>query len=678
MTSQPVHGVERRVDVRVPVSDGLELSANLWLPTGPGTPTAPRVPAVLEMIPYRKDDWRANGDEARGRYLASRGFALCRLDVRGTGSSPGIALDEYTARETQDGYEAVEWLAAQPWCNGRVGMWGISYGGFTAIQVAALRPPALKAIVPMYATDDRYTDDVHYVGGAPTASELTQYAIAMVANNALPPRPSLRGDAWLEEWRRRIEETPIWLVEWLRRQHDGPYWRQGSLAPGYERIEAAILLFGGWMDSYVDPVLRMLERCTAPRRAIVGSWTHEFPDDGYPGPNIDWLHELVRFLDHWLKGEPDGVMDEPMLTWFRREWAPPEPFPRSWPGEWRAEAVWPPRGTTTRELYLAPGSEPVRGLLIDDPPAVPAVERLAHRATIGTRGSLSWGAGGRPNGLARDLRPDDALGPTYTSEPLKAPLDVLGRARAVLDWRSPVEVATAVVRLEDVAPDGTPTQVSAGILNLTHRDGHRSPAALPAGEAVEVTVEMRSCGYRFAAGHRVRLSVATAAWPIAWPSPQPAVHELVLGLGARLVLPTVPAEGSAQVPLFKLDPPGLDAVGRGSEDEPVWHVTEDVIGGTVTVESFQGGESVNEDGTRLYGSEHHWMTASQADPATARMSSEVRCRLEQDGYLITSDADAEMTSTATDFRLRGQLRVTLDGEPFATRSWDETIPRDRC
>ncbi len=676
--SQPIHRVERRLDVRVPVSDGLELSANLWLPVPPPDRPEERFPAVLEMIPYRKDDWRANGDEARGRYLAQRGFALCRLDVRGTGSSPGVALDEYTARETQDGYDAVEWLAAQPWCNGNVGMWGISYGGFTAIQVAALRPPALKAIVPMYATDDRYTDDVHYVGGVPTASELTQYAVAMVANNALPPRPAYRGEAWLDEWRERIEQTPIWLLEWLRQQHDGPYWRQGSLAPDYGRIEAAILMFGGWMDSYVDPVFRMLERCGAPRRAIVGNWTHEFPDDGYPGPNLDWLHELVRFFDHWLKGVDNGVMDEPMLTWFRRDWAPPEPFPRTWPGAWRAEAAWPPPGAAQATWFLAPGTEPLGGCLIATSGTGAGAERFAHRATLGTRGSLSWGAGGRPNGLARDLRPDDAFVPTFTSPSLTAPVAVLGRPAVHVTWCSPVPVATAVVRLDDVAPDGTPIPVTAGILNLTHRDGHDRPMPLPAGEPVDVVVRMRSCGYRFAAGHRVRLSVGSAAWPIAWPAPEPAEIELILGSGGRLVLPVVPEEGSAVVPAFKLDPPDLDHIGAGSEDEPVWRVTEDVIAGSVTVESFEGGQTVNEDGTRLYGSEHHWMTASDASPAVARMASEVRYRLEQDGHVVTSDADAEMTSDASRFRLRGELRLTLDGEPFAHRAWDETIARDLC
>jgi putative CocE/NonD family hydrolase len=665
-----------RHDVRIPVRDGLQLSANLWLPVAQDGPIE-QVPAILELIPYRKDDWRANSDEARGRYLAARGFAFCRVDVRGTGSSPGIAHDEYTPDETRDGHDIVEWLAAQDWCNGNVGMWGISYGGFTAIQVAALRPPHLRAIVPMYASDDRYCDDVHYLGGCMTASELTQYAVAMVADNALPPRPAYRGPTWRDEWQVRLEATPIWLLEWARQQHDGPYWRQGSLAPDWQRITAAVLLIGGWMDSYVDPALRMLERCVnAPRRAIIGNWAHDLPNSAYPGPNLDWLHELIRFFDHWLKGVPNGVMEEPALVWYRREWAPPEPFPSRWPGTWRGERSYPVPGTSERVFHLGSGTEPLRGRLLDKP-VEPGTERLVHRPTIGTRGSLSWGAGWAPNGLARDLRPDESLVPTYTSDPLDEPLDVLGRPVAVVTWSSPVPVATAVVRLTDVAPGGMPIQVTAGVLNLTHRDGHDSPRPLPQDEPVVVRVPMRSCGYRFLPGHRVRLSVASAAWPIIWPSPSPAEFELHHGGAseARLVLPTVPSEGSASVPPLKDSPPVLDPVGGGSDDPPAWRVTEDVLAGTVTVSTFEGGASTTPDGTTLYSSEAHEMTAQDADPAVARMSSEVVYRLSQDGVRVEAIATAETTSTADTFRLHGELRVRLEDEPFFERSWDEQILR---
>ncbi|HEX5591577.1 MAG TPA: CocE/NonD family hydrolase, partial [Candidatus Limnocylindrales bacterium] len=634
--SQPIHGVRSERDIRIVARDGTELSANLWLPAG-ASPASP-APAVLELIPYRKDDWRANADEARGRYLAARGYVLCRVDVRGTGRSDGVALDEYTADETRDGYDCVEWLAAQPWSNGNIGMWGISYGGFTSIQVAALRPPHLRAIVPMYATDDRYLDDVHNVGGCVTASELTQYAVSQVASNALPALPARPGEDWVAAWRERLAATPVWLVPWLRHQRDGPYWRQGSLAPDYDRIKAAILMFGGWMDSYVDPVFRMLERCSAPRRAIVGTWSHAVPDDGYPGPNLDWLNEMVRFFDHWLKGQPNGVMDEPALTWFERDFAPPEPFPAAWPGRWRAAAD--PTATARAErrvLFLTAGAEPLRGGLLAAPPDQGSTSTFPHRATMGTRGGLSWGAGSAPNGLARDIRPDEAGVPVFTSEPLAEPVAILGVTELVVPVSASMPVATLVVRLSDVAPDGTSSQVTMGIRSLTHRRSHEAPEPLQPGLAETVRVPLRAAGYHFAAGHRVRVSVASACWPVIWPSPYPGAISLHLagtGEAARLVLPLAPPAGDAAVPAFRIATPELEEIGGGTSDPPRWQVTEDVIAGTVTVSTHDGGDTILPDGTRLYSAESHDLTASDADPAHARMASRVRYVLERDGHVI--------------------------------------------
>ncbi|MEW5991975.1 MAG: CocE/NonD family hydrolase [Chloroflexota bacterium] len=677
--SKPVHDVRVERDVRIRVRDGTELSANLWLPAdaSPGSPA----PAILEMIPYRKDDWRANGDEARGRYLARRGYVLCRLDVRGTGRSDGVALDEYTADETRDGYDAVEWLAARSWCNGNVGMWGISYGGFTSIQVAALRPPHLRAIVPMYATDDRYLDDVHNVGGCVTASELTQYAVSQVASNALPALPARPGEDWLAAWRERLTATPVWLVPWLRHQRDGAYWRQGSLAPDYDRIEAAILMFGGWMDSYVDPVFRMLERCTAPRRAIVGNWSHEFPDDGYPGPGLDWLRELVSFFDHWLKGQQNGVMDEPALTWFEREFAPPEPFPVAWPGQWRATADPATAAQADRRaLFLCGGLEPLRGGVGEARAAAPSELSFPHRAATGTRGGLSWGAGSPPNGLARDVRPDEAGVPVFTSEPLREAIAILGIAELVVPVSASMPVATLVVRLTDIAPDGTSSQVTMGVLNLTHRRSHAAPEPLVPGTVETVRVPLRAAGYRFTAGHRIRLSVASACWPVIWPSPYPGSISLHLGHAgadaARLELPLAPAADDTPVPAFPTAAPDLDDVGGGSSDPPRWQVTEDVLAGTLTVSTHDGGDTIALDGTRLYSAESHDLTASDADPARARMASRVRYVLERAGHVIEVAVDGATTSTLTDFQLDLRLTVHLDGQPFHEAHTDETIPRD--
>jgi putative CocE/NonD family hydrolase len=683
--SLPRHAVETVWDARIAVRDGVELSANLWRPVPRPDAPAARFPAILEVLPYGKDNWHRNADIARGEYFAARGYVLCRLDVRGTGSSGGIALDEYTAAETDDGAEVVEWLAAQPWCDGNVGMWGISYGGFTAIQVAALRPPHLRAIVPVQATDDRYLTDVHYIGGCATLSELSQYAVSQVAMNAMPPDPAFRGVVWRDEWRARLEATPPWLVAWLRQQRDGPYWRQGSLAPDHGRIDAAILSVGGWMDSYVDAAFRMQEHCRAPTRTLVGNWVHGWPSSATPGPNVDELHEVVRFFDRWLKGTDEGGEDEPAVVWFEREYTEPEPFPASLPGRWRATTAYPHPSTSERAWRFAPGALPGAGTLVDDPApggSDPAVERFRHRPTVGTRGSLSWGAGAVPNGLARDLRPDEALGPTWTSAPLEEAVSILGMPHVIVHVAVSAPVATLVGRLTDVAPDGTSAQVSAGILNLTHRASHERPRPLEPGRVEEVTVPLRTAGYRFAPGHRIRVSLASSAWPIIWPSPYPATFEVHLGAAtpSRIVLPVVPragGPGDVRVPALKTTPPDLREVAPdGESDPPRWTIVEDVLDGSVTVTIHQGGEEVLHDGRRLYAAETLTMTAWDADPARAVMDADVVYRWQEAGAPIEIRARSIQRSTETAFELEVRLEVTLDGATFFERLWTEAVARD--
>lgn len=666
--SAPTYPVGVEWDVRIPVRDGLRLSANVWRPK-----TAAPVPAILEMIPYGKDSWRRNGDVARGEWLAARGYAFVRLDVRGTGSSPGVALDEYTEAETRDGYDAVEWLARQPWCSGRVGMWGISYGGFTSIQVAKLAPPHLVAIAPMYATDDRYLDDVHYRGGCRTASELSQYAVSQLGMNAMPPDPAFRGEAWRDEWRARLDATPPWLLAWFREQTDGPYWRRGSLAPDYDAIRIPILHFAGWSDSYVDAAFRMQERCVRSphRRLIVGNWVHAFPDDAYPGPNIDWLHELVRFFDRYLKEVPNGWEDEPAVVWFEREYARPEPFPAAWPGRWRAASGYPVSGAEALSLGIGPGE---LGLARVEH----ATDPLRHVATAGSAGPLSWGAGSPPNGLARDLRPDEARGLTYTSPALGGDIAVLGVPEVVLRVEATMPVATVVARLSDVAPDGSSLLVSAGVLNLTHRRSHVEPEPLVPGVAEEVRIPLRTAGYRWRQGHRVRLTLLSSSWPNLWPSPYPG--EIVVHRGwatpSTLLLPVLPDEVvDLAVPSFRTEPAGLREVGGGTDDAPEWRIEEDVLAGTVTVHIFEGGSTVLEDGRELYSSERLALCASDADPARARLDSDVVYRWDGGSFRAEIRARGTIASDAEAFEVDVQLEVDLDGERFWERGWEVRIPR---
>ena len=458
---------------------------------------------------------------------------------------------------------------ASPGRNGNVGMWGISYGGFTAIQVAKLRPPHLRAIVPMYATDDRYTDDVHYVGGCVTVSELSQYAVSMVGMNALPARPAFRG----ERLARRVARAAR-ADAGLAVRVAPPAARRPVLAAGLARARLRPRSTPRCSSSPAGWTATWTRRCgcssaastrRAGRSSATGSTTSR--TTAYPGPNLDWLHELVRFFDHWLKGIDNGVMDEPALTFFRRDFAPPEPFPATWPGRLAERAVVPGAGRDrARACGSAAGELPLAGRL--DRGAAdrrPGSDRFPHRATTGTRTALSWGAGSPPNGLARDLRLDDALVPTYTSAPLdRSGRDPRLRRRPSCAIEASMPVATVVVRLADVAPDGTAAQVAAGVLNLTHRDSHARPdrRSSRAG-SYEVRVPLRAAGYRFAPGHRIRLSVASNYWPVLWPSPFRG--ELAIHHGrSRLVLPTIPpGDGSLPTPAFKTSPAGLEEIGSG-------------------------------------------------------------------------------------------------------------------
>ena len=671
--------MEIRRDVRIRARDGIELSVNLFLPDDA---VANPVPAIMNTDPYRKDDWSAGWDQTLASYLVERGYAYCRLDVRGTGSSGGIALDEYTEAETWDGHDTVEWLAAQPWCTGKVGMWGLSYGGFTSIQVAAARPPHLGAIVAIQATDDRYTDDVHYVGGTMTVSDLAQYAVSQVAMNALPALESARGDAWLDDGRARLDATPVWLFEWARRQRDGAYWRRGSLAPAYERVEAAVLQFAGWMDEYVDPAFRIQARCTnaAGRRTIVGPWVHGLPHHASPAPNMDWLHETMRWFDRWLKDEANGADLEPALTWFHRDPTPPERFPARLNGAWRAAAAWPPESPAGLTLQLDADQAAGSGRL--GARAVAAgIDTFAHRPTAGARGgSLCWGAGHPPNGLAADLRLEADAGLVYVGEPLTEPLDILGVPVAILHVAATQPVAHLVVRLGDVAPDGSIEQVSEGILNLTHRDSHAEPAALEPRRVYEVRVPLRSAGYRFPAGHRVYLSVASAHWPVAWPSP--GAGELSIRRGpdapSRLELPLAPT-GDAVVapPRFREEPPALVEIGTSTSDPSSWEALDDPVEGTFTIRTHEGETSLLPDGvSTLFVGETLEMTASERVPGDGHFENACEYRLDQAGHRIVVIADGSTVARATDFDMRVGIKVELDGAPFFERAWHEVIARD--
>ena len=384
------------------------------------------LPVVINYDPYRSTDGRTVGRGNIFHWLARHGFIVCHLSVRGTDASEGIAEDEYAPVEQQDGCDAVAWFAEQSWTNGHVGMIGTSYSGFTCLQVAMHRPPALKAIVPVNATDDRYSNDVHYRGGTlHLFDNMTNYGVAMGAMNALPTLARHRPDDWLESWCERLEKTPLWLETWLCHQTDGPYWRGASLRPDYERVTAATLLAGAWQDAYRTPTLRMFRHLACPKRCVMGPWTHCFPDFGKPGPNFDFMGLVVRWFDRWLKGIENGVEREPALLAHMQAWEKPDPRSTTTPGFWREEAAFPVAGTVERAFHLASD-----GALTDAPATEHGEASFTYRATLGAA-TLGWGGCpwlGKPD----DQRGDEAYSACFTSAPLESEIHILGNARVEL------------------------------------------------------------------------------------------------------------------------------------------------------------------------------------------------------------------------------------------------------
>ena len=427
-------GVRLVRDVLIPMRDGTRLAADLYVPdtdAGPdGLPSSP-LPFVMDYLPYRKDEV---DPVVLHHYLdlPRHGYAVARVDIRGTGGSEGHVVDEYVAQEQVDGYDAIEWLAAQPWCDGHVNMMGISYGGFTALQVATTQPPHLTSIIPVDFTDDRYTDDCHYRGGLLRMYyDLAWYGSRMIVWNAMPTDPTFAAEGSRAIWERHLAEDEPYLLAWLRHQVDGPYWRQGSVADIVERITCPAFLIGGWRDGYPNPPLRLFDRLAGPKKVLIGPWDHRYPDVAIPGPRIDHLREVVRWLDHWCRGIDTGVMDEPPIVVYMQEAGSVAPTRIETAGRWRAERSWPPGGASQRTMRLGAAGRLVDDAEVDGDDDAAAVDRLDVDPTVGTAGGL-W-SGGVPFGLPGDQRTDEARSLVYTSSVLAAPLSILGRAQAVLN-----------------------------------------------------------------------------------------------------------------------------------------------------------------------------------------------------------------------------------------------------
>ncbi|HEV3044615.1 MAG TPA: CocE/NonD family hydrolase [Roseiarcus sp.] len=653
----------------IPLADGARLAARLWLPKDAAEKP---VPAILEYIPYRKRDGTRARDEPMHGWFAAHGYAAIRVDMRGSGESDGHMADEYLAQELTDASEVIDWLSRQPWCDGRVGMMGKSWGGFNALQTAALRPPALKAVITVCSTDDRYADDIHYMGGALLNDNLWWGAI-MLAYQARPPDPALAGAGWREQWRERLRELPFFPALWLAHQRRDAYWRHGSVCEDFSAIVCPVFAVGGWADAYTNAVPRLLEGLNVPRLGLIGPWAHVYPQDGAPGPAIGFLQEALRWWDHWLKGEDRGIMAEPMLRAYIEEWSAPGDRDTA-PGRFVGEKEWPSPRIEPRMLHANARS-------LDDAPRTSAIATIRSPAWTGLACG-EWMGTGVAGQAPVDQRRDDAFSYVLDSAPLGERMEILGAPEVEFEIASDKPVAQLCVRLCDVAPDGSSRRISYGVLNLTHRESRAEPSLLTPGAFYRIRVKLNDCGYAFAAGHVVRLALSTAYWPLIWPAPEAAT--LTLRLPGKLILPVRAPQPLDDAIVF--EPPV-----RG-DPAPATRVAEGSLARTSALDLLTGVATYITDGKGgLFGEGAHRfdeidtivshdlkreLTIGADDPLTARYQLTQAYEMGRDGWRIRIETETSMRATRTAFFLQASLRAFENGEAAGARDWDETIPRD--
>ena len=654
----------------IPLSDGTRLGARIWLPEDAERDP---VPAILEYIPYRKGDGTAPRDQPRHAYFAGHGYAVLRVDQRGSGESDGLLHDEYLPQEQEDALEVLRWIAEQSWCTGAVGMFGISWGGFNGLQVAARRPPELKAVISLCSTDDRYADDVHYRGGAVLALEMLSWGASLLSFNAIPPDPEVAGPGWRDAWLERIDSVEPYEYEWLRHQRRDDYWKQGSVCEDFGAIRCPVYAIGGWADGYTEAVLRLLAGLEAPSKGLIGPWSHSFPDEVEPGPAIGFLQECLRWWDQWLKGEDTGIMDEPALRVWMQEPVAPSARQVERPGRWVAERAWPAPTIGERRMWLREGT------LGDEPdPAAPRLE-IGTDLLCGIDGGV-WCADGTHGEGAVDQRADDGRALSFTSAPLDERIELLGNARVELELESDRPVAQLAARLCDVAADGSSLLITRGVLNLTHRDSHEHPQPLEPGRRERIVLELDGIAQAIPAGHRVRLALSPAYWPWLWPAPEPvtlAIHTA----DSSLVLPVRPPRADDEE-LRPFDEPE-NAPGLEQEKldpvEGARTVTHDFASGRTELRfdwAAGGRYRLVEAGLQT----GYWTETVYSIVPNDPLSAEVRCEaateLGRDGWLARAEIRAVMDADAERFRVRTELEAFENGESVRRREWSFETPRE--
>ena len=490
----------------IPMPDGTKLAADLYMPEK--IHKGQKYPVLLEYLPYRKDEGRG-GRFPLFSYFVKNGYIIARVDIRGTGRSEGKLVDgEYSDQEQEDGEVVINWLSKQPFSTGKIGMFGISWGGFNSLHLAMRRPPALKTIISLMSTDDIYEDDVHFMDGM---MHVDAYELDMDISNAVPGAPDFKIND--EYFKNRFDTNP-WFLKYKKQQTDGSFWNRASLNEDYSKIDIPIFIIGGWYDGYRDFIPRMIANADVPLKAMLGPWNHTWPNWAYPEPAIEWRDMAVRWFDHWLKGIDNDVMKEPRVYYYQRDWHAPGLDLTEIPGTWKQSDTWP---KTKDSLLFLQEDHTMKRLPSN------FNHDLHYKPSVGPEasGSVMWWGDWAP-----DQKSADANCLVYESEPIKDSLEILGFPKVILQTSVNAPSANWIVRLSDVAPNGMVTLITGAGFNATHYESSEHPAPMVPDSLYKLNIELHATSWTFRKGHKIRLAINNALWPMIWPSPYPMTTRL--------------------------------------------------------------------------------------------------------------------------------------------------------
>nr|WP_254007614.1 CocE/NonD family hydrolase [Rhizobium sp. L1K21] len=649
------------------MKDGTRLAARIWMPDGA---EADPVPAVFEFLPYRKRDGTSPRDESTYPVFAEARIAGVRVDIRGSGESDGVIDGEYTELELANACELIAWIAEQPWSNGSVGMMGISWGGFNCLQVAALRPPALKAVISIASTVDRYNDDIHYKNGCHLAAQLG-WASTMLAYQSRSPDPAIVGDAWRAMWLERLEKEPYFLEEWLSHQRRDAFWKHGSICEDFSAVEIPALVIAGWADGYRNTPLRAVEGLGEKAKALIGPWVHKYPHFAWPKPRADFLGEAIRWWNRWLRDEDNGAESLPQVRAYITEAIRPAPRRDFDPGQWIAKETW--KTPETLELSVASDGSLVKGAPAKDGDA----RDVYHRSPLDTGTMSGEYFTLKPDAeMAVDQRVDDAGSLVFETDVLKTGVDILGRASLTVEVACDADWANLCARLVDVHPDGTAYRVAFGVLNLAHRQSYEFPEAMPRGEKVEITLLLDTCGYSFKPGHKIRLSLSTSYWPMILPAPfDPGLTFDTASLSFKLPLLGEHEKTNVE------EPENPDPLPKYIEQAPGAsrrHVMRDLQAG-VTHYHIYDDSGLSEHpqtglATRQIRDETWSITTN--DHLSSVGEAVWTCDMSRPGWFIRTVCRTKLACTDTEWLLTASVAAFEDEEQIFERVFEKRIPRD--